>query len=79
MRGTLNGVKIEGTFGGVIVSKLDFHTYTSEFESHWVPHSFSLVPHRRKSFLNYNVIGDGVPRVSVMLCKLDEQTFMSEF
>ena len=30
--------------GGVMVSKLD----TSEFESHWVPHSFGLVPHRSK-------------------------------
>ena len=29
-------------------SKLDKQTYTSEFESHWVPHSFSLVPHRSK-------------------------------
>ena len=34
--------------GGVTVSKLDEQTYTSEFESHWVPHSFGLVPHRSK-------------------------------
>ena len=31
----------KGTFGGVMVS-------TSEFESHWVPYSFGLVPHRNK-------------------------------
>ena len=37
-----------GTFGGVTVSKLDLQTYTSEFESHWVPHSFGLVPRRTK-------------------------------
>ena len=35
-------------YGGVMVSKLDKQTYTSEFESHWVPHSFGLVPHRSK-------------------------------
>ena len=32
----------KGTSGGVTVSKLDEQTYTSEFESHWVPHSFGL-------------------------------------
>ena len=37
-----------GTFGGVTVSKLDLQTYTSEFKSHWAPHSFGLVPHRSK-------------------------------
>ena len=26
-------------------SKLDEQTYTSEFESHWVPLSYGLVPH----------------------------------
>ena len=35
-------------FGGVTVSKLDYQTYTSEFVSQWVPHSFGLVPHRSK-------------------------------
>ena len=34
--------------GGVTVSKLDLQTYTSEYESHWAPHSFGLVPHRSK-------------------------------
>ena len=40
--------QVSGTSGGVTVSKLDSQTYTSEFESHWVPHSFGLVPHRSK-------------------------------
>ena len=38
----------QGTSGGVTVSKLDKQTYTSEFESHWAPHSFGFVPHRSK-------------------------------
>ena len=38
----------EGTSGGVMVSKLDSQTYTNEFESHWVPHSFDLVLNRSK-------------------------------
>ena len=33
---------------GVMVSKLDQQTYTSEFESHWVPLSHGLVPHLSK-------------------------------
>ena len=33
----------EGSWGGVIVSKLHKKTYTSEFESHWVPDSHGLV------------------------------------
>ena len=37
-----------GASGSVIVSKLDLQTYTSEFESHWVPHSYGLVPHLSK-------------------------------
>ena len=36
------------TSGGVTVSKLDLQTYTNEFESHWAPHSFGLVPHWSK-------------------------------
>ena len=39
---------IKGTSGGVTVSKLDKQTYTSEFETYWVPHSFGLVPHQSK-------------------------------
>ena len=37
-----------------MVSKLDKQTFKSEFESHWVPHSFGLVLHlKEKSFVNY--------------------------
>ena len=36
------------TSSGVMVSKLDFQTFTSEFESHCIPHSFDLVPYRSK-------------------------------
>ena len=32
-----------GTLHGVIVSKLDYHTIFSEFDSHWVPHTFGFV------------------------------------
>ena len=38
-------VDILGTSGGVMVGKLDKKTYTNEFESHWVPHLYGLVPH----------------------------------
>ena len=31
-----------------MISKLDYQTLTSEFESHWEPHSFDPVPHRSK-------------------------------
>ena len=33
-----------GTSGGVMVSKLDKQTFTSEFESHWVPYPYHLMP-----------------------------------
>ena len=37
-----------------MVSKLDLQTYTSEFESHWAPLSYGLVPHlSKKSLVNY--------------------------
>ena len=39
----------KGTSGGVTVSKLDWQTYTSEFESHWAPRSVGLVPHQSKA------------------------------
>ena len=29
----------------VIVSKLELQIFESEFESHWVPYSYSFVPH----------------------------------
>ena len=37
-----------GTSGDVMVSKPDKRTYTSEFESHWVPHSYGHVPRLSK-------------------------------
>ena len=38
-----NALVLDGPF-----MSSDSQTYTSEFESHWVPHSFGLVPHRSK-------------------------------
>ena len=35
--GVFGGVKKKGVFGGVMVSKLDYQTIISEFESQWVP------------------------------------------
>ena len=34
--------------GGVMVSKLDKQTYTSELESHWAPYFYDLVPYLSK-------------------------------
>ena len=36
-----------------MVSKLDKQTYTSEFESHWVPLSYGLVPHLSKKLRKF--------------------------
>ena len=41
-------MKYLGASGSVMVCKLDLQTYTSEFESHWVPHSYGLVPYLSK-------------------------------
>ena len=38
----------QGTSGSEIVTKLDKQTITSKFESHWMPHSYVLVPHLSK-------------------------------
>ena len=38
----------QGTLDGVIISKLDYQTLMSEFESHWVPNSFGFVTHLSK-------------------------------
>ena len=40
--------RFKDTSRGVMVSKVDLQTYTSEFETHWVPHPFGLVPNRSK-------------------------------
>ena len=38
-----------------MVSMFDRQTYTSEFDSHWVPHSCDLVLHvSKESLVNYN-------------------------
>ena len=37
-----------GASSGVMDSKLDKQTFTSEFKSHWVPPLYDLVPHLRK-------------------------------
>ena len=38
----------KGASGVVMFCNVDKQTYTSEFESHWVPHSYGLVPHLSK-------------------------------
>ena len=43
-----NHYTTRGASGSVVVSKLDKQTCKSEFESHWVPRSFGLVPHLNK-------------------------------
>ena len=43
--------------GGVMVSKLGLQTYTSEFESHWVPFSYGLVPHLSKKLSKFPLHG----------------------
>ena len=45
-----------GASGGVMVSKLDKQTYTSEFESHWVPISYGLVPNLSKKLCKFPYI-----------------------
>ena len=46
-------VSYTGASGGVMVSKLALQTYTSEFESHWVPLSYGLVPHLSKKLSKF--------------------------
>ena len=43
------------TSGGIMVSKLDQQTFTSEFEFHWVPYSFGLVPHQNKKLRQFQL------------------------
>ena len=47
---------MQGTSGGVMFSKVDQQTYTSEFDSHWVPNSCGLVLHLSKSLVNYHCV-----------------------
>ena len=53
-----------GTSGGVMVSKLDSQNYTSEFESHWVSHSFGLVLNRSKDLRKL------LPRISLFFSEV---------
>ncbi len=55
-------VLVLGASGGVMVSKIGLQTYMSEFESHWVPLSYGLVPHLSKKLSKF-------PRVLV-LCEM---------
>ena len=59
---------------GVMVSKLDYQTFTNVFESHWVPHSYGLVSHLSKKLRKLLGASDGV-----MVSKLDYQTFTNVF
>ena len=36
-------LKLTGTSGGVMVNKLDKQTFTNEFDSHWMSHSYGFV------------------------------------
>ena len=61
-----------GTSSCVMVSKLHEQTFTNEFESQWVPHSFGLVPHQSKVLSKFKGTSSGI-----MVSKLDWQTFTS--
>ena len=37
-----------GASSDAMVSKLDKQSFTSEFESHWVPHSYVFVPQKKR-------------------------------
>ena len=37
-----------GSLSDIMVSKLEYQTFTSEFEFHWVSHSYNFVPHLNK-------------------------------
>ena len=36
-----------------MISKLDYQTFTSEFESHWIPHPYGFVPPLSKKFSKF--------------------------
>ena len=58
--------KLADTPSGEMISKLDKHTYMSEFESHCVTHLCSFVSHLSKKLckLSGTLVG-------VIICKLD--------
>ena len=49
-------LKQQGASSDVMVGKLDYQTYTSEFESYWVPHSYVPVQHLSKKLCKLQLI-----------------------
>ena len=66
------------TSSGVMVSKLDEQTFMSEFESHWVPHSYGLMQHLSKK-LSKLLLMAMVALGGVMVSKWDKQIFTCDF
>ena len=56
MNYSINYKSFVGALSWVMVGKLDKQTYTSEFESHKVPPSDSLVPHLSKKLSKLQLI-----------------------
>ena len=73
LKETLNTIAA-GASGSAMVCKLDYQTFTSEFESLGCPIHMALCYIKEKSLVNYSGITGGV-----MVCKLDYETFKSEF
>ena len=49
-----------GASVGIMVSKLVWQTYGSELESHWVAHSFGLVPHLDRKLSKLLIVVTGL-------------------
>ena len=56
-----------------MVSKLDWQTSKSEFESHWVPHSYGLVQHLSKTLSKLLPIVNRHMIKKAPACKEDEK------
>ena len=68
-----------GVLSDIMISKLHKQTFTSEFDSHWVPHSHGLLLHlsiKLRILLNTRRVGI---LGGVIVRKLHEQTFTSDF
>ena len=63
-----------GASGGVMVSKLDYPTFTNELKLHWVSHLCGYVPHLNKKLCKLLHKKSGV-----MVNKHEEQNFSIEF
>ena len=46
-------IYIWGTSNGVLISTLDYQPFTSEFEYHWVSHSYGLLSHLCKKLTKF--------------------------